>query len=41
MPGGTGAVPDPKTFFEPRSGDENCFGPLGGPGACSPGKVLK
>ena len=40
MPGG-GAVPDPKEFFEPRSGEENCFGLLGGLRACSPENVLK
>ena len=34
-------MPDPKTFFEPRSGEENCFGLLGGPRAYFPGKFLK
>ena len=38
--GGGGAVPDPKKFFKPQSGEENCFGLLGGPGACSP-KIFK
>ena len=26
--GGGGAVPDPNNFFEPQSGEENCFGLL-------------
>ena len=39
--GGGGAVPDSKKFSKPRSGEENFFGLLGGPAACSHGKVLK
>ena len=31
-------MPDPKTFSEPRGIEENFFGLLEGPGACSPGK---
>ena len=34
-------MPDPKTFSEPRSGEEKILGLLGGPGACSPRKFLK
>ena len=34
-------VPDPGKFSESQSGEENSFGLLGGPGACSPGKFLK
>ena len=30
---GGGAVPDPKKFSEPRSGEKIFFGLLGGPGA--------
>ena len=28
-----GVVPEPEKFSEPRSGEENFFGLLGGPGA--------
>ena len=41
MPGGEGAVPDPKTFFEPRSGEENCCGLLGGSEGILPRKIFK
>ena len=36
-----GAVPDPKNFFEPQSGEENCFGLLGGSGGMLPQKIFK
>ena len=39
--GGRGAMPDPKEFFEPQSGKENCFGLLGRSGACFLGKCFK
>ena len=39
--GGGGQCLIPETFFEPRSGEDNCFRLPGGPGASSPGKVLK
>ena len=39
--GGGGGSAWLKNFSEPQSGEENCFGFLGGPEACSPGKFLK
>ena len=38
---GGGGVPDPKNFFEPQSGEENCFGLLGGSEGMLAGKCLK
>ena len=35
------AVPDPKNFFEPQSGEENCSGLLGGSRGMLPQKILK
>ena len=41
MPGGGGAVPDPKKFSEPRSGKEILFWPSGGFGGMLPRKIFK
>ena len=32
---------DPKTFFKPRSGEENCFGLLWGSGGMLPRQIFK
>ena len=34
-------MPDPKNFFEPQSGQENCFDFLEGSGGMLPLKILK
>ena len=34
-------MPDSKTFFEPRSGEENCFWPFRGSGEMLRRKIFK